>query len=123
MGDTRIRVLVLYRTPLMGEGLARLLGDEPRLDVVIAQVNAKDALECALSCRPSVVVFEEGGPVEALDVLRRASCHYLIDVSLSTSEAWVIRGDAVTTDPERMTAAIVDACLMGSEPQLSVRKA
>jgi DNA-binding NarL/FixJ family response regulator len=111
--DSRTRVLVLYRHPLMGEGLARMLSDEPRLDVTSAEADATEAVDRALAAEPNVVVFEEGGPVAALEVLRRASCHYVIDVSLSSREAWAIRGGAVLTDPDHLTQAIVDACLAG----------
>lgn len=116
MIDSRTRVLVLYRHPLMGEGLARMLSDEPRLEVLSAEADQPEAVDRALAAEPAVVVFEEGGPVAALEVLRRASCHYVIDVSLSSREAWAIRGDAVKTDPDHLTQAIVDACLAGGEP-------
>lgn len=111
MTQLRTRVLVLYRHPLMGEGLARLLGEEPRLEVTAAAADEDGAIDRALADEPAVVVFEEGGPVAALDVLRRASCHYVIDVSLHTREAWAFRGDAVQTDDDHLTQALVDACL------------
>jgi len=113
VSQSRTRVLVLYRHPLLGEGLARLLGDEPKLDVVAAAADELDAVERALATDPAVVVFEEGGAMEALDVLRRASCHYVIDVSLATREAWTFSGHIVQSDDEHLTQAIVDACLAG----------
>lgn len=116
----RTRVLVLYRHPLMGEGLARLLGEEPRLQVSTAAADADADVERALADDPAVVVFEEGGSVAALDVLRRAACHYVIDVSLHTREAWAFRGDAVQTDDDHLTQALVDACLAAAGSSLHV---
>ena len=121
MSQSRTRVLVLYRHPLLGEGLAHLLGGEPKLEVLTVAADEADAVERALATNPAVIVFEEGGAVEALDVLRRASCHYVIDVSLATREAWTFRGGVVQSDDDHLTQAIVDACLAGGTvPALAI---
>jgi hypothetical protein len=106
----RTRVLVLYRHSLLGQGLAGLLSREVALDVRSVDEGDAEALREALTGRPDVIVFEEGGPVQALDMLRESGCPLLIDVSIARSDAWAIRRDAVGTVPDHVVEAILEAC-------------
>jgi DNA-binding NarL/FixJ family response regulator len=104
------RILVLYRHPLLGQGLAEILSREASLEIRSVDEGDPVALRDALGSQPDVIIFEEGGPVEPLDMLRRSGCALLIDVSIATSDAWTIRRDAITTVPGHVTEAILEAC-------------
>lgn len=110
MADT-VRVLVLYDHPLLGEGLSALMASVPDLQVERICMCDPDAMERAIAADPDVVVLEEGGPVGLLDVLRGSRCRAIVDVSMSTSQAWSIRREEISTDPESLIDRIVGACL------------
>lgn len=109
MAGPQVRVLVLYRHSLLGKGLAELLSREAAIEVLSVDEGDSDALRDALTTRPDVIVFEEGGPVEPLDMLRRSGCPVLIDVSIATSDAWTIRRDAIRTLPDRLVETVLRA--------------
>lgn len=111
MSSESISVVVLYVHSLLGEGLARLLNTETGLDVVPIEVHGGVDLDRALAGEPDAVIFEEGGPVGLEKVLARTRCALLIEVSLDTGEAWVLRREALRTRPDDLVAAIADACL------------
>jgi DNA-binding NarL/FixJ family response regulator len=106
-----VRVLVLYDHPLLGEGLSALMASVPDLHVERISMCDPDAMERAIAADPDVVVLEEGGPVGLLDVLRGSRCRAIVDVSMSTSRAWSIRREEISTDPESLIDRIVGACL------------
>ena len=106
-----VRVLVLYDHPLLGEGLSALMASVPDLHVERISMCDPDAMERAIAADPDVVVLEEGGPVGLLDVLRGSRCRAIVDVSISTSQAWSIRREEISTDPESLIDRIVSACL------------
>lgn len=103
------RVVVLYSHPLLGEGLGRMLAAEPDLVVTTVNLGTIEALDEALASRPDVVVFEEGGPIGVLDVLRRSGATVVIDVDITSSTAWTLRRQAVRSAPEEVLGAIRDA--------------
>ena len=115
MGTDRARVLVLYSHALMGQGLERLLAAEPGLEVRAVDVENEAAVGVAVETTPDVIVFEEGGRLEALELMRRTSCPLLIDVNIGTSDAWTIRRDTIRTPPERLFEVILAACVRGPE--------
>ena len=115
MGSDRARVLILYSHALLGQGLERLLAAERGLDVHAVDVENESAVAAALETAPDVIVFEEGGRLEALELMRRTSCPLLIDVNIGTSDAWTIRRDTIRTPPERLFEVILDACVRGPE--------
>ncbi|MFV2064966.1 MAG: hypothetical protein ACC726_15860 [Chloroflexota bacterium] len=110
----RVKVLVLYWQPLVGEGLTRLLGQDPRLDVLSAFQGEEAAAEHALGEDPAVIVLEEGGPIGLLDLIHRPTCHRVINVSAITSECWTLQVDRVRTDADMLTRSLVEACLDGN---------
>jgi DNA-binding NarL/FixJ family response regulator len=107
-----ISVVVLYVHPLLGEGLARLLSTESGLAVVAVEIRAKADVDLVLARDPDVVILEEGGAVRLEQLLARTRCSILVDVSLDTGEAWILRREALRTRPDDLVAAIVDACLV-----------
>jgi len=106
-----VRVLVLYDHPLLGEGLTALMASVPDLHLERISMCDPDAMERAIAAEADVVILEEGGPVGLLDVLRGSRCRAIVDVSMSTSQAWTIRREQISTDPESLIDRIVGACL------------
>jgi len=106
-----VRVLVLYDHPLLGEGLSALMASVPDLQVERICMCNPDAMERTIAADADVVILEEGGPVGLLDVLRGSRCRAIVDVSMSTSQAWSIRREEISTDPESLIDRIVGACL------------
>jgi DNA-binding NarL/FixJ family response regulator len=71
-----VKVLVLYSHPLMGEGLGRMLEAEPGIVVYAVDIAEQTAVDEALAQEPAVIVVEEGGRVDAADVVRRSNCQW-----------------------------------------------
>jgi hypothetical protein len=111
-----ISVLVLYVHPLLGEGLARLLNAESGLAVDAVEIRAVADVDRALAREPGVLILEEGGAVGLEQLLARTRCSILVEVSLDTGEAWILRREALRTRPDDLVAAIVDACLVQAAP-------
>ena len=103
------RVVVLYSHPLLGEGLGRMLAAEPGLVVTTVSQGTIEGLDDALASHPDVVVFEEGGPIGVLDVLRRSGASVVIDVDITSSTAWTLRRQSLRSAPAEVLAAIRDA--------------
>ena len=109
MAPGQDRVVVLYSHPLLGEGLGKMLAAEPGLvvsTVNLGNLDALEALEAALAADPDVVVFEEGGPIGVLDVLRRSGATVVIDVDITSSTAWTLQRHALRSAPEEVLGAI-----------------
>jgi hypothetical protein len=104
--DGRQHVIILYSHPLLGEGLGRLLGNEPELFVEQFHVDDLDEAEQALSCSPDVVVLERTPPVQAIDVLRLAPAALLVDVGLDAGPTWTYRRDEIGPQPDALLRAI-----------------
>ena len=106
-----VRVLVLYDHPLLGEGLSALMASVPEMAVERIAMGDTDAMDRALAYDPDVVILEEGGPLGLLDLLRQSRARAIVDVSISTSQAWAIRREEISPDPESLIDRIVGACL------------
>ena len=106
-----VKVLVLYDHPLLGEGLGALMASVPELDVERVAMGEPDAMERAIAAGADVVILEEGGPVGLVDLLRDSRCRAIVDVSISTSQAWTIRREAISSDPDSLIDRIISACL------------
>ena len=94
-----VRVLVLYDHPLLGEWLGALMASVPGLHVERIAMGDPDAMERAVAANADVVILEEGGPLGLLDVLRGSRCRAIVDVSISTSQAWTLRREEIEPDP------------------------
>jgi len=103
------RVVVLYSHPLLGEGLGRMLAAEPGLVVTTVSQGTIEELDQALEGDPDVLVFEEGGPIGVLDVLRRSGATVVIDVDITSSTAWTLRRQELRSAPAEVLGAIRDA--------------
>ena len=104
-----VRVLVLYSHPLMGEGLGRMLSAEPGIEVESADVAEPCAVALALSHEPDVVIVEEGGPLDAADIVRRSRCSLVLDVDITTTRAWSLRREILSTRPDDFLASLRSA--------------
>jgi DNA-binding NarL/FixJ family response regulator len=112
-----VRVLVLYSHPLMGEGLERMLAAEQ--DVIVDAVDIADAgaVDAAIAREPAVIVVEEGGAVDAADVVRRSNCPVVLDVDITTTRAWTLRRETLSSRPDEFLAAIRNAVSGASGPE------
>lgn len=106
MSPEPVRILVLYSHALLGEGLGRMLEDEP--DVVVDAVDATqpEAVAAALAGEPAVIVVEEGGAIDAAEIVRRSRCSLVLDVDITTSSAWTLRRETLASKPDEFLAAI-----------------
>jgi DNA-binding NarL/FixJ family response regulator len=105
------RVVILYSHPLLGEGLARLLGGDRDLHVELVRVDGEPDAEAALASRtdadsPDVVVVERGLALEAMDLLRLAPTALLIDVGLDAGPSWAIRREQLAPQPDEILRTI-----------------
>ena len=101
-----MRVLVLYSHPLMGEGLGRMLAAEPGIVVQAVDVAEQAAVDAALASEPAVIVLEEGGRVDAADVVRRSGSALVLDVDITTTSAWTLKRESLNSRPDDFMAAI-----------------
>jgi chemotaxis response regulator CheB len=101
-----VRVLVLYSHPLMGEGLGRMLAAEPGVVVDAVDVSFPERVEAAIAREPDVIVLEEGGAVDAADIVRRSDCPVVLDVDITTTRAWTLRREQLSTRPDDFLATI-----------------
>ncbi len=106
MSPVVVRVLVLYSHPLMGEGLGRMLAAESGIQVDAADVSLPGAVDEALAQEPDVIIVEEGGPLDAADVVRRSTCSCVLDVDITTARAWTLRREALSTRPDDFLASL-----------------
>ena len=101
MASTRhIAVVVLYRHPLLGQGIARLLTAQPGLDVTLIGSGDRSAAEDALATRPDVVVLERGAPLTAIDILDVAPGALLIDIGMDSGPTWTYRRERIEPEPD-----------------------
>jgi hypothetical protein len=106
-----IKVLVLYDHPLLGEGLGALMASVPELELERIAMGDPNAMERAIASDADVVILEEGGPVGLVDLLRDSRCRAIVDVSISSSQAWTIRREVIAPDPDSLIDRIISACL------------
>jgi hypothetical protein len=113
-----VRVLVLYSHPLMGEGLGRMLAAEAGVSVDAVDITVPEAVEAALAREPEVVIVEEGGALDAVDIVRRSKATVVLDVDITTTRAWTLRREILSTRPDDFLATVRSvvggvACLRG----------
>ena len=106
MAAEPVRVLVLYSHPLMGEGLGRMLAAEPGLAVDAVDVAQTGEVDAALASLPDVIIVEEGGQLDAADIVRRSTCSVVLDVDITTTNAWTLRRETLSTRPDDFLATI-----------------
>jgi hypothetical protein len=111
----------------MGEGLGQMLAAEPGVAVDAVDIADPVAVEAALARQPAVIVVEEGGAVDAADVMRRSDCPVVLDVDITTTRAWTLRREQLSSRPDDFLAMIrtIVGCEVRSEtrsePDLSLQ--
>lgn len=94
METQRIRVLVVDDSTVVRRIVAKVLGDDPRIEVVGTAVNGKVALEKVDALKPDVVTLDLEMPVmgglEALAELRRRSPELPVIVFSAADEAGAV---------------------------------
>jgi hypothetical protein len=105
------RVVILYSHPLLGEGLAHLLGSDRDLTVDLVRVENEDEAEAALSERladqcPDVVIVERSMAVKAIDLLTVAPSALLIDVGLDAGPSFSYRREELSPQPDQILQTI-----------------
>jgi len=90
----------------MGEGLGRMLAAEPGVIVTAVDIAETDAVNAAIASQPEVIVVEEGGAVDAADIVRRSTCSLVLDVDITTTSAWSLRRESLSTRPDDFLATI-----------------
>lgn len=100
------RVVIVYAHPLLGEGLQRLLGATPGLQVQLVKVDCPEVVEQALLCEPDVVIMERTPIVQAIDLLRLAPTALVVDVGLDAGPSWTYHRDQISPQPEELLRAI-----------------
>jgi DNA-binding NarL/FixJ family response regulator len=101
-----MRVLVLYSHPLLGQGLERMLAAESGVTVDAVDIAETDAVTAALASEPAVVVLEEGGNVDAADVVRRSHCCLVLDVDITAANGFSLRRETFAAGPDALLATI-----------------
>ena len=102
----RVAVVILATHPLLGEGLARMLGCAQELSVTHVSADDVSAVEEALASGPDVVIVERNGPFAAYDLLRFAPDALLIDVGMDNSLAFSMHREEIPAQPDGILAAI-----------------
>jgi hypothetical protein len=105
------RVVILYSHPLLGEGLAHLLGSDRDLSVELVHVEDESEAEAALSGRlaelcPDVVIVERSMAVSAIDLLALAPNALLIDVGLDAGPSFSYRREELSPQPDEILRTI-----------------
>ena len=106
MAIRRIRVVVLYTHPLLGEGVEKMLATEVGLEVIAVPLADIEAAERALTAEPEVVVFERNTPLQAIDVLKFTPNALLIDVGMDAGPTWTYHREQISAQPEGIFEAI-----------------
>jgi hypothetical protein len=86
-----------------------MLAAEPGLSVSTVSLDTLDGLDEALSGEPDVVIFEEGGPIGILDVLRRSGATVIVDVDITSSTAWTLQRHELRSAPDEVLGAVREA--------------
>jgi hypothetical protein len=90
----------------MGEGLGRMLAAESGVIVTAVDIADDVMVTAALATEPEVIVVEEGGAVDAADVVRRSNASLVLDVDITTTSAWTLRRESLSTKPDDFLATI-----------------
>jgi hypothetical protein len=83
-----------------------MLASEPGIVVQAVDVTEQAAVDAALATDPSVIVVEEGGSVDAADIVRRSAAMLVMDVDINTASAFTLRRESLSSRPDDFLAAI-----------------
>ena len=86
-----------------------MLETEPGIEVEAVDVSMPGAVDAALALEPNVIIVEEGGALDAADIVRRSNCSVVLDVDITSTNAWSLRREALPTRPEDFLASLRSA--------------
>ena len=104
--DRSVSVLVLFRHPLFGEGIAHLLRNEPDFVVTSVRTGGDEDAECVTEPAPDVVIVERGDPDRAIDVLRAAPEALVVEVGIGAGPAYAYRREVIESQPDGLVRLI-----------------
>jgi DNA-binding NarL/FixJ family response regulator len=93
------RLAILYDHPLLGEGVGRMLGLEPGLQVEFVEARDCAAVDAALGAQPDMIVVERSGGIDPLEILRRSPDTMVIEVGIAPGPTWVYRRQEIPGEP------------------------
>jgi DNA-binding NarL/FixJ family response regulator len=104
-----VRVVILYAHPILGEGLARLLGAEPGVAAVAMSEFDATSMASALASRPDVVIVESSDPddLRAIPSRRDRDWPLVLHVDIDGTRDTRV-GGAAMDDLERVVRAVRD---------------
>ena len=102
----RVTVVILATHPLLGEGLAKVLGCAQELSVTHVAADDMAAVEGALAASPDVVIVERSSAFAACDLVRFAPDALLIDVGMDDGHAFSMHREEIPAQPDGILAAI-----------------
>lgn len=109
MTGSDVRVLVLYSHSLLGEGMSRMLADEPGLEVTAVDLAAAVDRDAAIAADPDVIVLEQGGSLDPAELLQRTHCRVVVGVDITSGEASTLRRSTIRSQPDAVIDAIRQA--------------
>jgi hypothetical protein len=116
-----VRLAILYDHPLLGEGVGRMLGLEPGLEVDFVEASDPAAVDTALDARPEMIVVERSSGLDPLEILRRTPATMVIEVGIAPGPTWVYRRQEIPGEPQAVIGLI--RRLRGGHPTVALEPA
>lgn len=121
MDTPSVRLAILYDHPLLGEGVGRMLGFEPGLEVAFVEARDRGAVAAALDAQPEMIVVERSSGIDPLEILRRTPDTLVIEVGLAPGPTWVYRRQEIAGDPQAVLGLV--RRLRGGHPPVAIEPA
>ena len=118
MDTPPVRLAILYDHPLLGEGVGRMLGLEPGLEIGFVEARDCGAVDTALSGRPEMIVVERSSGIDPLEILRRTPDTMVIEVGIAPGPTWVYRRQEIPGDPQAVLGIV--RRLRGGHPPVAI---
>ena len=121
MDPKPVRLAIMYDHPLLGEGIGRMLGLEPGLDVTFVEAKDAAAVDVAVASQPDMIVVERSSGIDALGILRRSPDTLVIEVGIGPGHTWVYRRQEIPGEPQAVLGLV--RRLRGGHPEVRVEPA
>ncbi|HEX2756273.1 MAG TPA: hypothetical protein VHM48_12465 [Candidatus Limnocylindrales bacterium] len=121
MDTPSVRLAILYDHPLLGEGVGRMLGLEPGLDIEYVEANDRAGVNAAIAALPDMVVVERTSGIDPLEILRRTPATLVIEVCIGPGPTWVYRRQEIPGEPQAVLGLVQR--LRGGHPSVAFEPA
>jgi len=121
VSPSQLSIVVLYRHPLLGEGIGQMLAAEPGVEVSYVPCSRADPLEAAAVAAPDMLVVERCGCFDAPQLLDRFPEALVIDIGLGPGPTCVFRRQEIPGDPGAILQLV--RRLKGGHPSVSLHSA